>query len=89
MESLNEGQLRYYKKLGYRKIVVKEDVLFVYERPSDIEGYVECIYFDGILRQFMANEVSEEDGDDIFSKYLTLEELEAINLQIAELGWSD
>lgn len=37
----------------------------------------------------MANEVSEEDGDDISSKYLTLEELEAINLQIAELGWSD
>ena len=78
-----------FKKLGYRKIVVKEDVLFVYERPSDIEDYVECMYFDGILRQFMANEVSGEDGDDISSKYLTLEELKAINLQIAELGWSD
>lgn len=78
-----------FKKLGYRKIVVKEDILFAFERPSNIEGYVQCIYFDGILRQFMANEVSEENGDDISSKYLSLEELKAINLQIAELGWSE
>lgn len=50
-----------FRNLGYTKKTIKESVLFVYERASDVEGYSECIYFDEVLEQFMANEVC--DGD--------------------------
>ena len=73
-----------FKKLGYMKIVAKDSVFFAYERPSDIDGYVERIYFDNVTQQFMAEEMYE---DETTPKYISLEELDAINTQIAELGW--
>ena len=76
-----------FRNLGYTKKTIKEGVLFVYERASDIDGYFECIYFDEVLEQFMANEMCDGDEDEISSKYLSIEELIAINRQMIELGW--
>lgn len=77
-----------FKKLGYMKIVAKDGVFFAYERPSDIDGYVERIYFDNVTQQFMAEEIYDDEyEDETTSKYISLEEFDAINTQIAELGW--
>lgn len=73
-----------FKKLGYMKMVAKDGVFFAYERPSDIDGYVERIYFDNVTQQFMAEEGYE---DETTSKYISLEEFDAINTQMDELGW--
>lgn len=79
-----------FKKLGYAKMVAKDGVFFAYERPSDINGYVERICFNEVIRQFMAEEVYDNEHEyeyEATSKYISLEELVAINTQIAELGW--
>lgn len=79
-----------FEKLGYTKMGVKDGVFFAYERPSNIDGYVERICFNEVIRQFMAEEVYDNEHEykyEATSKYISLEELVAINTQIAELGW--
>lgn len=79
-----------FKKLGYSELIKHKSYMF-YIKPLKIETFEDEPFYenDEIHLEFNFNEksVNKTYGDDNTSCNITMEELQAINKQVEELGW--
>lgn len=78
-----------FEKLGYNELIKHKSYMF-YIKPLKIEIPDEPFYENDELHlEFNFNDktVTKSYGDDNTTHSITLEELQAINKQVEELGW--